>query len=50
MLRGEAIWQTRSTSPTSMPSSRDALATQTLTWPSLRRRSASCRVSRERLP
>jgi hypothetical protein len=32
--RGELIWQTRSTVPTSMPSSSDAVATRTLTWPS----------------
>ncbi len=48
--RGEPMWQTRSTVPTSMPSSSEAVATSTLTWPSLSLRSASRRSLRERLP
>ena len=39
--RGEPSWQTRSTAPTSMPSSSDAVATTTRSSPALRRCSAS---------
>ena len=37
MERGEPSWHTRSTSPTSMPSSSDAVATSALSWPALSR-------------
>ena len=50
MLRGEPIWQTRSTSPMSMPSSSEAVATSTRNSPRLRRCSASSRYSLARLP
>ena len=43
--RGEAIWQTRSTSPMSMPSSSDAVATSARSSPRLRRCSAARRCS-----
>ena len=49
-FEGEPIWQTRSTSPMSMPSSSDAVATSTRSSPFFRRRSASRRSSRDRLP
>ena len=45
MLRGEPIWQTRSTSPISMPSSSDAVATSTFSWPAFSFCSASSRSS-----
>ena len=48
--RGEPSWQTRSTSPMSMPSSSDAVATSTFSSPRFRRCSASSRVSFARLP
>ena len=50
MLRGVPSWHTSSTSPMSMPSSSEAVATITLSLPALRRCSASKRVSFERLP
>ena len=50
MERGEPIWQTWSTTPMSMPSSSDAVATQTLTSPFFSFSSAASRVARERLP
>ncbi|MCY1506635.1 hypothetical protein D9M68_408870 [compost metagenome] len=50
MERGEPIWQTSSTSPMSMPSSSDAVATSTRRRPALRRCSASRRSSLDRLP
>ena len=50
MLRGEPIWQTSSTGPMSMPSSRDAVATSALSSPARRRRSTRARRSFERLP
>ena len=50
MLRGEPIRQTRSTTPTSIPSSRDAVATHTLIVPAFSRCSASNRTSIDRLP
>ena len=43
-------WSTRSTSPMSMPSSSDAVATSARSAPALSRCSASSRRSRERLP
>ena len=43
-------WITRSTSPMSMPSSSEAVATSARSWPALSRCSASSRRSRERLP
>ena len=48
--RGEPSWQTRSTSPMSMPSSSDAVATSALSLPCLSRCSASSRCSLARLP
>ena len=48
--RGAPTWQTRSTAPTSMPSSSEAVATTTGTSPALRRASASSRVRRAMLP
>ena len=48
--RVELIWQTRSTVPTSMPNSSDAVATSTRTSPFLSLRSAVRRSFRERLP
>ena len=48
--RGEPSWQTRSTSPMSMPSSSDAVATSTFSSPRFRRCSASSRASLARLP
>ena len=45
MVRGVPSWQTSSTSPMSMPSSSEAVATMTLSWPAFRRCSASKRVS-----
>ena len=54
--RGEPIWQTRSTSPMSMPSSSDAVATSALSSPRFSRCSAAsrapspcCRGARRRL-
>ena len=48
--RGEPSWQTRSTSPMSMPSSSEAVATSALSLPRLSRCSASSRCSLARLP
>ena len=48
--RGELIWHPRSTVPTSMPSSSDAVATSTFTSPSLSFFSAARRIFRARLP
>ena len=48
--RGEPMRQVRSTAPTSMPSSSDAVATTTLSSPALSRCSAWSRRSRDRLP
>ena len=48
--RGDPIRHTRSTAPTSMPSSSDAVATTSFRSPSFRRRSALWRRSRDRLP
>ena len=50
MERGEPIWQTRSTSPMSMPSSSEAVATSTRSSPAFSRRSACRRCSLARLP
>ena len=50
MERVEPSWQTRSTSPMSIPSSSEAVATSTLRSPALSRCSAARRRSRERLP
>ena len=47
---GEPIWQTRSMSPMSMPSSSEEVATSALSWPSFSRCSARSRCSLERLP
>ena len=49
-LRGEAIWQTMSTGPMSMPSSSDAVATRARSSPARSRDSTRLRRSRERLP
>ena len=48
--RGEPIWHTRSTEPTSMPSSSDAVATMARMSPALRRCSVCRRRSLARLP
>ena len=48
--RGAPRWQTRSTWPTSMPSSSEAVATTTGTAPDLSPASASRRISRDMLP
>ena len=48
--RGEPIWQTRSTVPTSIPSSSDAVATSARISPALRRCSMRSRRSFARLP
>ena len=48
--RGAPTWQTRSTTPTSMPSSSEAVATTTGTSPALSRDSASSRARRDMLP
>jgi hypothetical protein len=48
--RGEPNWQTRSTSPMSMPNSSEAVATSAFSLPYLRRCSASKRCSLARLP
>ncbi len=48
--RGDPIWTTRSTEPTSMPSSSEAVATTARSAPSLRRDSARKRRLRDRLP
>ena len=50
IARGEPIWQTRSTVPTSMPSSSDAVATMARISPSFSRCSRRSRRSFERLP
>ena len=50
MDRVEPSWQTRSTSPMSIPSSSEAVATSALSSPALSRCSAASRRSRERLP
>ena len=43
-------WQTKSTSPISMPNSSDAVATNALSFPSFKRHSADRRCSRAKLP
>src|SRR5688572_5509133 len=48
--RVEPSWQTRFTSPMSMPNSNDAVATSALSSPALSRCSAERRCSRARLP
>ena len=48
--RGEPSWQTRSTSPMSMPSSSEAVATSAFSSPRFSRCSASRRCSFARLP
>ena len=48
--RGEPIWQTRSMSPMSMPSSSEEVATSARSWPAFSRVSARNRCSLERLP
>jgi hypothetical protein len=50
MERGELICTTRSTVPTSIPSSSDAVATSTRTWPSFSFFSAVNRSFRDKLP
>ena len=50
MARGEPIWHTSSTGPTSMPSSRDAVATRARRSPERRRVSTMRRRAAERLP
>ena len=50
MERGEPSWQTRSTSPMSMPSSSEAVATSTFRLPAFSRCSAESRFSRESEP
>ena len=50
IVRVEPSWQTRSTSPMSMPSSRDAVATMALRSPAFSLCSDSSRCSRDRLP
>ncbi len=50
MLRGEPTWQTSSTGPMSMPSSREAVATRARSSPARRRCSTRRRRSLERLP
>ena len=49
-LRGDPIWQTSSTGPMSMPSSRDAVATRARRSPARSRASTRCRRSLDRLP
>ena len=48
--RGDPIWQTRSTSPTSMPNSREAVATHIFVLPAFRACSVWNRLSRDILP
>ena len=50
MLRGEAIWQTISIGPMSMPSSSDAVATSARSSPARSCDSTRCRRSFDRLP
>ena len=50
MERTAPTWTTRSTSPMSIPSSREAVATRAWRRPFLSRSSASSRLSRDRLP
>ncbi len=50
MARGEPIWQTSSTGPTSMPSSSEAVATSARRSPARRRVSTMRRRAAERLP
>jgi hypothetical protein len=50
MARGDPNWQTSSTSPMSMPSSSDAVATRTFSSPFFSRCSALCRNSFAMLP
>ena len=50
MEREDPIWQTRSTTPMSIPSSSEAVATHTLTSPCFSFSSAASLVVRERLP
>ena len=49
-LRGDSSCTTRSTAPTSMPSSKDAVATAQRTWPRLSFSSAASRMARDMLP
>ena len=48
--RGVPIWHTRSTVPTSIPSSSDAVATTARSRPSFSAASAAWRNGRDRLP
>src|SRR5438309_283860 len=48
--RGEPIWQTRSTEPMSIPSSREAVATRAHTSPAFSFFSAASRNLRDKLP
>ena len=50
MERGEPSWQTRSTSPISIPSSSEAVATSALSFPDFNLCSARSRCLRDRLP
>ncbi len=50
MARGDPIWQTSSTGPTSMPSSKDAVATSARRSPARSRVSTMRRRAAERLP
>ncbi len=50
MARGEPIWQTSSTGPTSMPSSSEAVATRARSSPARSRASTRRRRAVERLP
>ncbi len=50
MRCGEPIWQTRSTDPMSIPSSRDAVAMSAFRCPPFSLDSASSRRSFDRLP
>ena len=50
MARGEPIWHTSSTGPTSMPSSREAVATRARRSPARRRCSTILRRAADRLP
>ena len=50
MARGDPIWQTSSTGPTSIPSSSDAVATKARRSPARRRVSTMRRRAAERLP
>ena len=50
MARGDPIWQTSSTGPTSIPSSNEAVATRARRSPARRRVSTMRRRAAERLP